>query len=85
MPALVALSTEYSGESKSTGASLMGFTNQSSGALGAAVGGVLLAGVGHAGIGYMCLAVTIASALMTPLFGRRFGEVAGRAAAETAG
>ena len=85
MPALVALSTEYSGESKSTGASLMGFTNQSSGALGAAAGGVLLAGVGYAGIGYMCLAVTIASALMTPLFGRRFGEVAGRAAAETAG
>lgn len=85
MPALVAVSTEYSGESKSTGASLMGFTNQSSGALGAAAGGVLLAGVGYAGIGYMCLAVTIASALMTPLFGRRFGEVAGRAAAETAG
>ena len=85
MPALVAVSTEYSGESKSTGASLMGFTNQASGALGAAVGGILLAGVGYAGIGYMCLAVTVASALMTPLFGRRFGEAAGRAAAETAG
>lgn len=85
MPAMVALSTEYSGESKSTGASLMGFTNQSSGAVGAAIGGVLLAGVGYAGIGYMCLAVTIASALMTPLFGRRFGETAGRAATETAG
>ncbi len=85
MPAMVALSTEYSGESKSTGASLMGFTNQSSGALGAAIGGVLLANVGYAGIGYMCLAVTIASALMTPLFGRRFGETACRAAAEAAG
>lgn len=85
MPAMVALSTEYSGESKSTGASLMGFTNQSSGAVGAAIGGVLLANAGYEGIGYMCLAVTIASALMTPLFGRRFGETAGRATAETAG
>ncbi len=84
MPALVAVSTEYSGESKSTGASLMGFTNQSSGALGAAVGGVLLAGTGYAGIGYMCLAVTVASALMTPLFGRQFREQAGRIAAQTA-
>ena len=49
MPALVAVSTEYSGASKSTGASLMGFTNQSSGALGAAFGGVLLASAGLCG------------------------------------
>ena len=45
MPALVAASTEYSGESKSTGASLMGLSNQSGGALGAAIAGVLLANV----------------------------------------
>lgn len=85
MPALVAVSTEYSGESKSTGASLMGFTNQSSGAVGAAIGGVLLAQVGYAGIGYMCLAVTIASALMTPLFGPRLGDAAARPAAQGSG
>ncbi len=85
MPALVAVSTEYSGESKSTGASLMGFTNQSSGAVGAAIGGVLLAHVGFAGIGYMCLAVTIASALMTPLFGRRFSDTGTQPAAQGSG
>ena len=85
MPALVAVSTEYSGESKSTGASLMGFTNQSSGAVGAAIGGVLLAHVGYAGIGYMCLAVTIASALMTPLFGPRLSDAATRVAAQGSG
>ena len=85
MPALVAVSTEYSGASKSTGASLMGFTNQSSGALGAAFGGVLLASVGYAGIGYMCLAVTIASALITPLFGRRFSDTGTQPAAQGSG
>ena len=85
MPALVAVSTEYSGESKSTGASLMGFTNQSSGAVGAALGGVLLASVSYSGIGYMCLAVTIASALMTPLFGRPLGDTAAPAAAPGSG
>ena len=72
MPALVAASTEYSGESKSTGASLMGLSNQSGGALGAAIAGVLLANTGYVGIGYLCLVVTIASALMTGLFGRQF-------------
>ena len=77
-PALVAASTEYSGDSKSTGASLMGLTNQSSGALGAAISGALLAFTGYAGIGYLCLAVTVVSALLTPLFGRQFGENAGR-------
>ncbi len=78
IPAMVAASTEYSGESKSTGASLMGLSNQSGGALGAAIAGVLLASLGYAGIGYLCLAVTVACALMTPLFGRQFGESAGR-------
>ncbi len=79
MPALVAISTEYSGESKATGASLMGLSNQSGGLLGAGISGALLATMGYAGIGYLCFGVCIASTLMTPLFGRRFGEVAGRA------
>ena len=79
MPALVAISTEYSGESKATGASLMGLSNQSGGLLGAAISGALLATMGYAGIGYLCFGVCIASALMMPLFGRQFGEVAGRA------
>ena len=78
MPALVAVSTEYSGESKATGASLMGLSNQLGGALGAAIAGALLANTGYAGIGYLCLGVTIISALLTGLFGRQFGENAGR-------
>ena len=78
MPALVAISTEYSGESKATGASLMGLSNQSGGLFGAAISGALLATMGYAGIGYLCFGVCIASALMTPLFGRQFGEIAGR-------
>ncbi len=78
MPALVAVSTEYSGESKATGASLMGLSNQLGGALGAAIAGALLANTGYAGIGYLCLGVTIVSALLTGLFGRQFGENAGR-------
>ena len=77
MPAMLAISTEYSGDSKSTGASLMGFSNQTGGALGAAVGGILLATTGYPGIGYLFLGVTIASALMVPLFGRQFTETAG--------
>ena len=67
MPVLLAASTEYSGDSKSTGASLMSFSNQTGGALGAAIGGALLATTGYAGIGYLFLGVTIASALMMPL------------------
>ena len=78
MPALLAISTEYSGESKSTGASLMGFSNQTSGALGAGIGGALLATTGYVGIGYLFLGVTVASALLTGLFGRQFGEQAGK-------
>ena len=77
-PILVAASTEYSGESKATGVGLMGFSNQSGGALGAGIAGALLASVGYAGIGYMCLGVTIISALLTGLFGRQFGETAGQ-------
>ena len=77
MPTLVAASTEYSGESKATGASLMGLSNQAGGALGAAIAGALLANTGYVGIGYLCLVVTIASALMAGLFGRQFAEKAG--------
>ena len=70
MPALVAASTEHSGESKSTGASIMGLSNQAGGVLGAAIAGALLASAGYEGIGYMCLGVTIVSALMSATFGR---------------
>ncbi len=70
MPALVAASTEHSGESKSTGASVMGLSNQTAGALGAAMAGALLAGTGFIGIGYMCLAVTIVSGILAALFGK---------------
>ena len=77
-PVLVAASTEYSGESKATGVGLMGFSNQGGGVLGAGIAGVLLASTGYGGIGYMCLGVTIVSALLTSLFGRQFGESAGQ-------
>ena len=70
MATLVAASTEYSGESKATGASIMGLSNQSAGALGAAVSGGILASVGFEGIGYLCLAVTLVSALLAGVFGR---------------
>ena len=69
-PALVAASTEYSGDSKATGVGLMGLSNQSGGVLGAAVAGGLLATAGYEGIAYLCLGATIASALMACLFGR---------------
>ena len=75
-PALVAACTEYSGDSKATGVGLMGLSNQLGGVLGAAVAGVLLATIGYEGIGYLCLGVTVASALLTGLFGKQFSEVA---------
>ena len=77
-PILVSASTEYSGESKATGVGLMGFSNQAGGALGAGIAGALLASTGYVGIGYMCLGVTIVSALLTGFFGRQFGESAGQ-------
>ena len=70
MPALVAASTEYSGDSKSTGASILGLSNQTGGVLGAAIAGALLASTGYAGIGYFCLGVTVFSGLVALLFGR---------------
>ena len=69
MPALVAASTEYSGNSKSTGASIMGLSNQSGGAIGAALAGGLLASTGYSGIGYMCLGVTVVCAVVSVIFG----------------
>ena len=77
-PILVAASTEYSGESKATGVGLMGFSNQAGGVLGAGVAGALLASTGYVGVGYLCLVVSITSALLTTLFGRQFGETAGQ-------
>ncbi len=77
MPTLVAVSTEFSGESKASGAGLMGMSNQIGGVLGAALAGLLLASTGFAGIGYLFLGATIASALMAGLFGRQSPENAG--------
>ena len=78
IPALVAISTEYSGESKATGASLMGLSNQSGGMLGAGISGAILASSGYAGIGYLLLGASVLSAALTGLFGRQFGEVSGQ-------
>ncbi len=70
-PTLVSISTQYSGESRATGVGLLGLSNQGGGVLGAALAGLLLASVGYEGIGYMCLGVTIVSAMATGLFGWR--------------
>ena len=75
--ALMAMSTEFSGESKATGAAIVGLSNQSGGMFGAALAGLLLANVGFQGIGYMCLGTTLVSALMTGVVGRRFAESEG--------
>ncbi len=72
--ALMAMSTEFSGESKATGAAIVGLSNQSGGMFGAGLAGLLLAHVGFQGIGYMCLGTTLVSALMTGVVGRRFAE-----------
>ena len=66
-PALVAGSTEYSGESKATGVGLMGFSNQAGGVLGGAIAGILLANIGYEAIGYLCLGGTTVSALLASL------------------
>ena len=70
-PVLLAGSTEYSGESKATGASLIGFSNQSGGVFGAGLSGLLLAALGYSGIGYLCIAFTIACAVVATLFARQ--------------
>ena len=69
-PALVAGSTEHSGESKATGVGLMGFSNQTGGVLGGAIAGALLANIGYEAIGFLCLGGTIVSALLASLLGR---------------
>ena len=70
-PILLAGSTEYSGESKATGASLIGFSNQSGGVFGAGLSGVLLATMGYSGIGYLCIAFAAAGALVATVFARQ--------------
>lgn len=69
-PALVAASTEYSGESKATGVGLMGLSNQTGGVLGGAVAGALLAGVGYDAIGYLCIGTSVISALLATVFAK---------------
>ena len=76
-PIMLAGSTEYSGESKATGASLIGFSNQSAGVFGAGLSGVLLATMGYAGIGYLCVAFAVASALVAAVFARQMRVNAG--------
>ena len=70
-PALVAASTEHSGESKSTGVGMMGLTNQLGGVFGAAISGGLLATTGYQGIAYLCLGVTAVSVLTAGVFARQ--------------
>ena len=70
-PTLVAASTEYSGESKSTGVGMMGLTNQLGGVFGAAISGGLLASTGYQGIAYLCIGATVVSVLAAVLFSRQ--------------
>ena len=70
-PVVVAASTEYSGESKATGASLIGFGNQFGGVLGADLSGILLAITGYMGICYLCVGLMIGSALVATVFARQ--------------
>ena len=70
-PIMLAGSTEYSGESKATGASLVGFSNQSGGVFGAGLSGVLLATMGYAGIGYLCITFAAVAALVAIVFARQ--------------
>ena len=70
-PVMVAATTEYSGESKATGASVIGVANFLGGVLGAGLSGALLASTGYAGIGYLCVALTIGSALVATVFARQ--------------
>ncbi len=70
-PVMVAATTEYSGDSKATGASTIGVGNFVGGVLGAGLSGALLASVGYEGIGYLCLALTVGSALLLAVFARQ--------------
>ena len=70
-PVMVAATTEYSGDSKATGASTIGVGNFVGGVLGAGLSGALLAWVGYEGIGYLCLALTTGTALIIAVFARQ--------------
>ena len=70
-PVMVAATTEYSGDSKATGASTIGVGNFVGGVLGAGLSGALLALVGYEGIGYLCLALTTGTALLIAVFARQ--------------
>ena len=70
-PVMVAATTEYSGESKATGASVIGVGNFLGGVLGAGLSGALLASMGYEGIGYLCLALTTGSTLLMTAFARQ--------------
>ena len=70
-PILVAISTRFSGNSTATGVALMGVSNQGGGAMGTALAGALLANYSFAGIGYMCLGLTVACVLTTLFFRRQ--------------
>ncbi len=76
-PVMVAATTEYSGESKATGASVIGVGNFLGGVLGAGLSGALLASTGYEGIGYLCLGLTIGSALVASVFARQLRVGAG--------
>ena len=70
-PALVAASTEYSGESKATGVGMMGLSNQTGGVLGGAIAGALLANVGYEAIGLLSLGASALSAVVAIAFCRQ--------------
>ena len=70
-PALVAASTEYSGESRATGVDMMALSNQLGGVFGAAISGGLLATTGYVRIAYLCLGATVVSVLTAGLFARQ--------------
>ena len=70
-PVMVAATTEYSGDSKATGASTIGVGNFVGGVLGAGLSGALLASAGYEGIGCLCLALTTGSALLLTVFAKQ--------------
>ena len=70
-PVLITLSTEISGRSRATGVGLLGFSNQSGGVGGAAIGGVLLATGGFPAVGYLCLGAVVFSSVAIALFMRQ--------------
>ena len=74
-PTLAAVSTDFSGKSRATGIGLLGLGNQGGGVGGAAIAGALLATFGFGGVGYLCLGVSVVSAVMATLFLRQGSPV----------